>query len=410
MSNPTPQPDPKALASELQRYREIAEKAQWSESGAFDFMNIAAPNLILHLLDLLTSTQEENEELKRTVEKLWARADDDDEEIAGLKASIQTAEEENERLKAELFLPGAGHNAPAVCPTWHDSCNCTVDNLSGQIDYTRELLAKLQSAEFLLSVMAAIQTALTLSQAKALGLAEGRLAMLLTAELPGSDHPVATEYVLSRVRDALSSSPDLVGGDQGVSVAGVQAAPDGATEDALFPGLSDQAGEAIENGDGFWRSCSGCYETEDGQNVHGYPHSKALRCVIGGGCSECGGLGAIWDTTDYEAMGRDLANRLGGFDDVRGWRDIETAPKAETSSEPPISVILEWFNITENGGCTYHVGEGYWQADAEAWWWANTAPGDYYSDSIEESITGKVTRWMSLPEPAPSDPSPRGEP
>ena len=66
--------------------------------------------------------------------------------------------------------------------------------------------------------------------------------------------------------------------------------------------------ERISEGDGFWRSCSGCYETEDGQNVHGYPHSDVFGCELGGGCSECGGIGAVWDTTDYPAMGEELAN------------------------------------------------------------------------------------------------------
>lgn len=66
--------------------------------------------------------------------------------------------------------------------------------------------------------------------------------------------------------------------------------------------------ERIAEGDGFWRSCSGCYETEDGQNVHGYPHSDVFGCELGGGCGECGGIGAVWDTTDYAAMGEELAN------------------------------------------------------------------------------------------------------
>lgn len=65
--------------------------------------------------------------------------------------------------------------------------------------------------------------------------------------------------------------------------------------------------ERIAEGDGFWRSCSGCCETEDGQNVHGYPHSEVFDCTLGGGCSECGGIGAVWDTTDYGAMADDLA-------------------------------------------------------------------------------------------------------
>jgi hypothetical protein len=60
--------------------------------------------------------------------------------------------------------------------------------------------------------------------------------------------------------------------------------------------------EVLESGDGFWRSCSGCHETEDGHDVGHYEYSTALNCTLGGGCSECGGIGAVWDNTDYGAM------------------------------------------------------------------------------------------------------------
>jgi hypothetical protein len=68
--------------------------------------------------------------------------------------------------------------------------------------------------------------------------------------------------------------------------------------------------ETLANGDGFWRSCSGCHETEDGHPVGDYPYSDILKCDLGGGCSECGGIGAVWDDTDYEAMGRDFEREL----------------------------------------------------------------------------------------------------
>ncbi|NMZ72944.1 hypothetical protein HBO32_07525 [Pseudomonas nitroreducens] len=55
----------------------------------------------------------------------------------------------------------------------------------------------------------------------------------------------------------------------------------------------------LEEGNGFWHSCSGCYETEDGHPVGQYPHSSTMKCPLGSGCSECGGLGAVWDNNDY---------------------------------------------------------------------------------------------------------------
>lgn len=58
--------------------------------------------------------------------------------------------------------------------------------------------------------------------------------------------------------------------------------------------------ETMAEGDGFWRTCSGCHESNEGHSTG--PFSRVFNCTLGGGCSECGGIGAIWDTTDYEAM------------------------------------------------------------------------------------------------------------
>ena len=65
--------------------------------------------------------------------------------------------------------------------------------------------------------------------------------------------------------------------------------------------------ERVAEGDGMWVTCSGCHEGEDGYSIGYYPHSDVFGCKLGGGCSECGGIGAIWDTTDYGAMGDDYA-------------------------------------------------------------------------------------------------------
>jgi hypothetical protein len=52
-------------------------------------------------------------------------------------------------------------------------------------------------------------------------------------------------------------------------------------------------------GSGFWRSCTGCHETNEGYPVGSYPYSPGLKCHLGIGCNECGGVGAVWDNTDY---------------------------------------------------------------------------------------------------------------
>ena len=60
--------------------------------------------------------------------------------------------------------------------------------------------------------------------------------------------------------------------------------------------------EAIKEGAGFWKSCTGCYETNEGYPPTGAFFSSIFKCYMGHGCSECGGIGAIWDDVDYEAM------------------------------------------------------------------------------------------------------------
>lgn len=62
----------------------------------------------------------------------------------------------------------------------------------------------------------------------------------------------------------------------------------------------------IEEGKGFWRSCTGCHELNEGAPTG--PFSQVFQCNLGMGCSECGGLGAIWDDTDYEGMAAFMAS------------------------------------------------------------------------------------------------------
>lgn len=76
--------------------------------------------------------------------------------------------------------------------------------------------------------------------------------------------------------------------------------------------------ETIKDGDGFWRSCTGCHELNEGHDTG--PYSAVLGCHLGQGCSECGGIGAIWDSSDYQAMADDMARSMG--------QSVEAAPQA----------------------------------------------------------------------------------
>lgn len=91
---------------------------------------------------------------------------------------------------------------------------------------------------------------------------------------------------MERADEALASAPSHIGGQA----------------DEILTRVREERAEGV----GLWRTCSGCHETEDGQDIGLYPYSDAFGCKLGGGCSDCGGIGAIWDTTDYDALARHL--------------------------------------------------------------------------------------------------------
>ncbi len=67
----------------------------------------------------------------------------------------------------------------------------------------------------------------------------------------------------------------------------------------------DGVPNALGSGKGIWQTCTGCHESNEGYPTG--PFSDTLKCHLGGGCFECGGIGAIWDMTDYEDMGNFIA-------------------------------------------------------------------------------------------------------
>ncbi len=81
----------------------------------------------------------------------------------------------------------------------------------------------------------------------------------------------------------------------------IQPAPTVAAKILELDGVPD----ALAYGKGIWRTCTGCHESNEGYPTG--PFSDTLKCYLGGGCFECGGIGAVWDTTDYEDMGNYIA-------------------------------------------------------------------------------------------------------
>lgn len=86
-------------------------------------------------------------------------------------------------------------------------------------------------------------------------------------------------------------------------------------------------------GDGQWRPCSGCYDTEDGHPTQRYMHSNVLGCDIGIGCSECGGMGVVWqDFSQYETTSDDEPEQAVG-DGVDGETTVRYCPECSHLGE-----------------------------------------------------------------------------
>lgn len=100
------------------------------------------------------------------------------------------------------------------------------------------------------------------------------------------------------------------------------------TGEAAIPIELQGIKETVADSDGFWRSCTGCHETNDGHPSNGAYFSATFNCHLGGGCSECGGIGAIWDNTDYE----DMANFMIAQD--------ATPPQVEPAPSPEVLQAL----------------------------------------------------------------------
>ena len=106
----------------------------------------------------------------------------------------------------------------------------------------------------------------------------------------------------------------------------------------LYAGPAELEGvaEVLAEGHGFWRSCSGCYETEDGHPVGTYAYSSVLQCALGSGCSECGGLGATWDNTDY-----DLIAQKEGLNEAVAEGDAKAQPQPTGCD-----LLWGWFGLS----------------------------------------------------------------
>ncbi|AQV94768.1 hypothetical protein BJN34_12845 [Cupriavidus necator] len=103
--------------------------------------------------------------------------------------------------------------------------------------------------------------------------------------------------------------------------------------------------ETVAEGAGFWATCTGCYDTEDGRPTQKYAHSDVFCCELGNGCRECGGLGAVWDDTDYAAMAEFMEQRdaAPAEEGPRDGADDESGDLTVESIERTAGICSEFF-------------------------------------------------------------------
>lgn len=106
-----------------------------------------------------------------------------------------------------------------------------------------------------------------------------------------------------------------------------------------------------------WKSCSGCLETSEGQLCGDYPYSDLFKAHVGFGCSDCGGLGVVWEyysKSCIDEMQRELKTAEPAQREQ--WQPIETAPKDGTY----VLLYCDYYGI---GRCVWDDWRGVWRSD-----------------------------------------------
>lgn len=154
--------------------------------------------------------------------------------------------------------------------------------------------------------------------------------------------------------------------------------------DALKARMAEVAREEAANGAACgWRSCTGCHESHEG--VPQGEYSTLFGCHVGSGCSECGGLGVVWEywTADtLDQMARDVSEPLAALPQAEpGWRSMDSAPKQDGKHDGP-SILLYGGVIAYDSSDYSHpnsrVVEAYWSLVERDWIIGNDEGHDEY--------------------------------
>lgn len=164
--------------------------------------------------------------------------------------------------------------------------------------------------------------------------------------------------------------------------------------------------EAHQSG-GWWKECTGCLEAEDGQAVGTYPYSCILRCHLGAGCDECGGLGALWEEAPTDAQ---LAALAGDTPEqpVSDPDGLPESPRPMSAAPRDGSMIRLLVQFTENGvndgfdsGPAWTIGANTYDDSGDDEW--HIAGWDWQQDCFTAG-EGEPLGWLPmLSAPAPDE-------
>jgi cell division protein FtsB len=130
--------------------------------------------------------------------------------------------------------------------------------------------------------------------------------------------------------------------------------------------IADVVAEESANGAAVgWRPCTGCHETCDGHEIGHYPHSDVFGCSVGSGCSECGGLGVVWEYWSKEAlddMQRDarrppISEGVEAEAKIRAWTDKWVLYDDHKAAITALSAELERVRANCETVCDSYVAE-----------------------------------------------------
>ncbi|WP_349609114.1 hypothetical protein [Cupriavidus sp. DF5525] len=202
----------------------------------------------------------------------------------------------------------------------------------------------------------------------------------LAADWDGYVEYVEARAILAQAAPSASAAKCFKCGHPAHSDSCVNVAPSASAQAEKLPVELRAVAETVAKGDGFWRPCTGCYDTEDGRPTQKYAHSDVFGCELGNGCGECGGLGAVWDDTDYAEMAEFVMKD-----------DVTPAPSASVQQAEPVA------NHCEHGSlCKWQGAQGWL-----AWGKPETRMSEWRKWH-DEKCGGRILPLYAVPAPSVS--------